>query len=70
MPGVSEERAYSRYVVNIGEVEHIGDEIHVEAFAKEDFLGDAEIVEDGPWADTGVAAQVAVERAQCALGVG
>src|SRR6266403_3222762 len=61
LTGVGEERAYGRHVVAVGDVEHVGDEIHVQALAKVDALGDAQIVEDRPRRDAGVAAEVAVE---------
>src|SRR6266478_1771268 len=61
LTGVSEERAYGRHVVAVGDIEHVGDEIHIEALAEVDALGDAQIVEDCPRRDPGVAAKVAVE---------
>src|SRR6266404_2985671 len=69
LTGVGEERAYGRHVVAVGDVEHVGDEIHVEALAKVDALGDAQIVEDCPRRDAGVAAEVAVEGRERAVEV-
>lgn len=64
LTGVGEERANGRHIVDISDVEHVSNEIHGEALAEEDALGDAEIVEDGPGSDAGVAAEIAVEIEQ------
>jgi hypothetical protein len=58
---VGEERAYSRDVVLIRDVKHVGDQIHVETLGEMNALGYAEIVEDGKGLHAGVAAKIAVE---------
>src|SRR5271156_870159 len=64
LSGVGEERTDSRYVVDIGDVEHVGDQVHIKALAEINLLGDTYIVEDCPWSSPGVAPQVAVEPEQ------
>ena len=48
----------------VRDVEHVGDQVHAEALAEVDALRDAQIVEDGPRSDPGIAAEVAVELQQ------
>src|SRR5579864_1301433 len=64
LAGVGEERAHRRDVVLVGDVEDVGDQIHVEAFAEVDALRHADIVKNGPWRETCVAAEIAVELQQ------
>src|SRR5258708_10483665 len=57
---VGKERAYRRHIVAVGEVEHVSDEFHIETLVEVDPLGHAEVVEDVPRRNAGVAAEVAV----------
>src|ERR1700730_5996356 len=61
---IGKQRTDGRDVVPVGDIEHVGDQVHVKALTKRDALGNAQVVEDSPWTDPGVAAQGAVERKQ------
>jgi len=67
LAGVGKERTDCSHVVNIGDVEHVGDEVHIKALPEVNTLRNAKIVEDRPWRDPGVAAKVAVERGERAV---
>src|SRR5467141_3662405 len=67
---IGKQRTNGRDVVAVGDVEHVGYQIHVEALSKIDALGNAQIVEDRPGGDSGVAAQIAVQREQTAVEAG
>src|ERR1700691_3506401 len=62
LAGVGKQRADSGHVIPVGDVEHVGDQVHVVAFAEINPLGHAHVVEDRPGLKAGIAAQVAVER--------
>src|ERR1700674_851567 len=57
-------RADRGHIVLVGDVEHVDDQVGVEALAKVDAFGDAQVVEESPGLDSGVAAQVTVELLQ------
>src|SRR5882762_8347016 len=61
---IGKQRTDGGDIVPVGDIEHVGDQIQVEALTKIDALGNAQVVEDGPRTDPGVAAQAAVERKQ------
>src|SRR5208283_5851441 len=63
LTGVGEERAYGCDVVAVSNVEHVGDEIHVDALAEVNAFGEAHIVEGRPRGNARVAAEAAVEQA-------
>src|ERR1700680_3725945 len=67
---IGKQRTDARDVVPVGDIEHVGDQIHVEALTKIDALGNAQIVEDRPRGDSGIAAQIAVQREQTAVEAG
>ena len=58
---VGPELVHRGHVEPIYQVEHVGDQIHAEAFIKVDTAGDAEIVEHRPGLYAGVACEVAIE---------
>ena len=69
MPGVGEELVDSGCVETIRQVEHVDDQIRIDALAEINALGDTEIVENGPGLNPAVALKVAVQRQQRAVKV-
>src|SRR5262249_46477508 len=69
LSGIRKQWTDSRHVETVRDVEHVDDEIHVHALAEVNSLRDAQIVEDRPGRDTGVASEVAIERKQRAVEV-
>src|SRR6185437_4968083 len=61
LAGIAEQRTHSGHVHFVDDVEHVGDQVHAEAFREINTLRDAHIVEHGPGSHSGIAAQVAVE---------
>ena len=66
---IGKQRTDGRDVVPVGDVEHVCDQVHVEALAKIDAFRNAQIVEDRPGSHTGIAAQVAIKLQQCGDGL-
>ena len=46
LTGVGEQRTDGRYIVAVGDIECVGDEIHADALAEVDTLGNAHVIED------------------------
>ncbi len=64
LAGVAEQRADGGHVVLVGDVEHVGDQIHAEALGERNALRDTHVAEGSPRSDSGIAAEVAVELQQ------
>src|SRR5579871_5210710 len=64
LSGVGEERTDGSYVVFVGDIEHVGDQVHAEALGEVDSLRHTHVAKGGPRRQTCVAAEVAVELQQ------
>ena len=70
MAGIGEQWTDCCHVVTVRNVEHVGDQIHVEALAEIDALGYTQVVKDSPGGEAGIAGEVAVEGEQRAVKAG
>ena len=64
LAGVAEQRAHRCHIHLVRDVKHIGDQVHAEALAEINPLGETHVVEDRPRLNSRIAAQVAVKLQQ------
>src|SRR5579864_6402024 len=68
--GIGEERTDGGHIHFVGNVEHVCNQLHVEALAEEDAFGYPHIVEDRPGRNSRIAAEIAVELQKSRRGQG
>src|ERR1035438_6357493 len=64
LTGIRKERTDRSHIVPVGNVEHVGDQLQVEALGEVDSFREPYIVENGPGLNACIAAQIAIERQQ------
>src|SRR5438270_8162664 len=64
LAGIAEQGADRGYVHLIRDVEHVGDQVHVETLTEINALGNTDVAEHCPGRDSRVAAEVAIELQQ------